>query len=353
MQTNERYPSGDGSRIVERKVHFNAVDGFPLSFTRLSDADKDPGQPVLLVHGAGVRSSIFSPPHPQSLDLVLARAGYDVWNLDWRASINHAPNSWTLDAAAVLDYPAAIKTVVGSTGNSQLKAIIHCQGSTSFMLALVAGLLPEVTTVISNAVSLHTVVPPGSVLKARFAEPLVARLVPFLNPQWGIHCPPGWPRFIDFLVRATHHECNNAVCKYSSFTYGTAFPVLWRHENLSDRTHEWLKGEFAHVPMTFFSQMRECIRAGYLVSTGKYPQLPATVVAAPPKTDARVVFLAGEHNDCFLAESQARSYDFMERHAPGRHAFYELAGYGHLDVFIGKNAARDVFPLILDELGRA
>jgi hypothetical protein len=29
-----------------------------------------------------------------------------------------------------------------------------------------------------------------------------------------------------------------------------------------------------------------------------------------------------------------------------------LPGYGHLDVFIGKNAANDVFPIILEELDR-
>ncbi len=340
------------SQIVKDKIPFDTGDDFRLSFTRVFDAVKGPGQPVLLVHGAGVRSNIFSPPHSNSLDIVLARAGYDVWNLDWRASIEHEPNPWTLDDAAMYDYPAAVKKAVAVTGKNRLKAVIHCQGSTSFMLSLVAGLLPEVTTVISNAVSLHPVVPSLSVLKAKIAEPLVSRLVPYLNPQWGIHAPRGWPKVLDFFVRATHHECNNPVCKFSSFTYGTAFPVLWRHENLSDQIHEWLKGEFAHVPMTFFTQMRKCIKAGYLVTTGKYKQLPATVVDGPPQTDARVVFLGGELNDCFLSESQARSFDFMEKHAPGRHAFYELAGYGHLDVFIGKNSPRDIFPLILDELGR-
>jgi hypothetical protein len=29
-----------------------------------------------------------------------------------------------------------------------------------------------------------------------------------------------------------------------------------------------------------------------------------------------------------------------------------LDGYGHLDVFLGKDAAHDVFPLILEELDR-
>ena len=173
----------------------------------------------------------------------------------------------------------------------------------------------------------------------------------YLNPQWGLSAPRGWPTVIDWWVRSTHHECNNAVCKHSSFAYGAGFPTLWRHENLDDATHEWLKGEFAHVPMTFFREMAKSIDAGHLVSTGKYPDLlPASFVGQAPKTQARFVFLGGELNDCFVPESQARTFDFFERYAPGRNAFYELAGYGHLDVFIGKNAARDIFPLIIDEL---
>lgn len=340
-------------RFEKRKSELRARDGRALSFTRVVGPSTTDGEPVLLVHGAGVRASIFSPPHPESLDSMLAAAGYDVWNLDWRASIAHAPNQWTLDQAAVFDYPAAVKDIREKTGRDEIKAVVHCQGSTSFMLALVAGLLPEVTTVVSNAVSLHPIVPTRSRLKARYAEPIVRRMVTYLNPQWGVHAPPGWPRVLDYLVRATHHECNNAVCKWSSFTYGTGFPTLWRHENLSGEVHEWLKGEFAHVPMSFFRQMARCIEAGHLVTMGSFSELPQSVVGQAPRTDARVVFMAGERNDCFLPEGQARSFDFMERHAPGRHAFYRLAGYGHLDVFIGNSAPRDVFPLIVDELGKS
>jgi alpha/beta hydrolase fold len=333
-------------------LDFTARDGFGLSLQHVAPADGQTGTPVLVLHGAGVRANLFSPPTDETLVEALTRAGYDVWLLNWRASIDLPPNPWTLDDAAVNDHPAAVATVLERTGASSLKAIIHCQGSTSFMMSVVSGLLPQVSTVISNAVALHPVVPWRSLMKSRYLTSTVARFIPYLNPQWGLSAPRGWPTAIDWVVRATHHECNNPVCKHSSFTYGSAFPTLWRHENLDEATHEWLKGEFAHVPMTFFQQMAKCIEAGHLVSTGKYDALPASFVAAPPRTDARFVFLAGELNDCFSAESQARTFDFFDRHSPGRHALYELAGYGHLDVFIGKTAAVDVFPLILDELKR-
>jgi hypothetical protein len=333
-------------------VPFAARDGFPLDLWHLRGSSGRGRQPVLLVHGAGVRANLFNPPTERTLPEMLEEAGYDVWLLNWRASIDHAPNPWTLDQAAVNDHPAAVDTVLERSGADTLKTVIHCQGSTSFMMSIVAGLMPRVSTVVANAVALHTIVPPLARMKARYATNTVGALVDYLNPQWGLQVSGLVPRLIDFFVRAMHHECENAVCKHSSFTYGSGSPTLWRHENLDSDVHEWIKGEFAHVPMTFFRQMARCIAKGNLVSTGKYAELPADFIAQAPRTEARFVFLAGERNVCFLPESMWRTFDYFDGHAPGRHACHELAGYGHLDVFIGKNAARDTLPLILDELGR-
>jgi pimeloyl-ACP methyl ester carboxylesterase len=340
-------------RVAREIVDFAARDGFSLNLHHYSLPAAPKAEPVIVLHGAGVRAGIFLPPAEVTFVDALVDAGFDVWLLNWRASIDLPPNEWTLETAAVHDFAPAVQTVLDRTGHKKLKAVIHCQGSTSFMMSAVAGLLPEVTTIISNAVALHPVVPPLARLKSRYATNTVGRFMKYLNPQWGLSAPHGWPTVIDWWVRSTHHECNNAVCKHSSFTFGAGFPTLWRHENLDDATHEWLKGEFAHVPMTFFREMAQCIEAGHLISSGKYSELPASFVGQAPKTEARFVFLGGEFNDCFMPESQARTFDFFDRYAPGRHTFYELAGYGHLDVFVGKNAARDTFPLIIDELRKA
>src|SRR5262245_48180710 len=178
-------------------------------------------------------------------------------------------------------------------------------------------------------------------------------MTPDLNPHWGVDAPTLPAKFVSLLVALTHHECSNPVCKQVSFTYGSGFPALWRHENLNGETHDWLKGEFAHVPISFFLQMRSCVAAGRLVSVDGNDKLPRDFTAQPPKTDARFVFFTGLENRCFLPESQVRTFKWFESHDPGRHAIHELRGYSHLDVFMGKNAHRDVFPLMLDELERS
>ncbi|MES2940670.1 MAG: esterase [Pseudomonadota bacterium] len=336
--------------MTERVIEFEATDGHICNLVNVRGAQEPSRGPVLLVHGAGVRANIFRPPESTHFVDALVAHGYDVWLENWRASIDLPPCEWTLDDAALHDHPAAVRKVVELTGAPSIKAVVHCQGSTSFMMSAVAGLVPQVDTIVSNAVSLHPQVSWISHRKGRYALPVVGMLTPYLNPQWGEHAEGFVPRLLQGLVKLTHHECDNGVCRFSSFTYGTGFPVLWRHENLSDATHDWLRQEFAAVPLTFFRQMARCLDAGRLLA--HTPGLPADLAALPPKTDARISFVAGELNDCFKWQSQQASFDWFERHRPNRHSLHVLGGYGHLDVFIGKNAARDTFPVLIAELDR-
>jgi hypothetical protein len=220
------------------------------------------------------------------------------------------------------------------------------------MMSAVAGLLPQVNVIVNNAVSLHPVVPWISEQKLKFGVSLLTPFIDYLNPQWGLKAPWVVPKLINGLVALTHHECDNPVCKQVSFTYGTGFPTLWSHENLTDETHDWISGEFAHVPLSFFRQIRQCIKVGHLQATAGFPELPADMTAEAPKTDARFAFFCGEDNRCFLPEGQRRSHAYFNRLRPGFHSLHIVPGYGHLDTFLGKSAYRDVFPLILAELDR-
>lgn len=335
---------------TERVVPFQSGDGFQCNLLNVRGARPPDKGPVLLVHGAGVRANIFRAPVETTLVDYLVDRGYDVWLENWRASIDFKPNPWTLDQAALYDHPCAVKTIVKETGSSQIKAVIHCQGSTSFTMSALAGLVPEVNVIVSNAVSLHTVVPAFSVLKLNVALPLISLVTPCLNPQWGLHANTLPAKAISLMVALVHHECHNPVCKQVSFTYGSGFPALWRHENLNEPTHEWVKQEFAAVPISFFKQIGRCVRHGNLVSVTDNQELPADFAAAPSKTEARFAFFAGAENLCFLPESQRRSYDFFNDRRKNYHSFNLINGYSHLDIFMGQNAARDVFPLMLSEL---
>ncbi len=328
----------------------SARDGHPLTLLRVAGRQEPTRGPVLLVHGAGVRAEIFRPPTERTFVDALLDEGWDVWLLNWRASIDLDPVAWTLDDAAAWDHPAAVAHVVAVTGATSLKAVVHCQGSTSFAMAAAAGLLPQVTTIVSNAVSLHPVIPAFSVFKIRHLRPALQPFAAYLNPAWGDEPDSAFAHATRAVVNLTHRECANPVCRLVSFTYGSGRPALWSHANLDEATHEWIRGEFGKVPMSFFAQMAACERAGHLVSVSNRPGLPADYGVAAPRTDARWVLVAGRDNRCFLPASQQRTFAWLDRLAPGRHALHVVPGYGHLDIFLGRRAAQDVFPGLLQEL---
>lgn len=337
-------------------VAFTSRDGFfcNLKHVVASSSDRQASQrtrtPILLVHGAGVRADIFNPPTEKNLIHMLVEEGYDVWLENWRASIDLLPNEWDLDQAALYDHPAAVKKVLEETGAKEIKAIIHCQGSTSFMIAAVLGLIPEVKVIISNAVSLHPVVPRYSVFKLNVFVPIVKLMFKYLNPQWGIEAPDLKSKILRFLVKLSHREDDTLVGKFVSFTYGAGFPALWRLENLDETTKDWIQHEFAEVPLSFFDHIRKCVRRGALAPADDQDEVMRTYLSQPPKLHARVILFGGEKNRCFLPESQQKTYDYLESIEPGVHKLYILKGYSHLDVFFGKNAHRDVFPIMLKEL---
>jgi hypothetical protein len=337
-------------RWREEVIPFRAGDGFACNLIHVRGAAEPSKGPVLLVHGAGVRANLFRAPVQTNIVDYLVQRGYDVWLENWRASIDLTFNAWTLDQAATYDHPAAVRAVVQHTGADSIKAVIHCQGSTSFMMSAVAGLVPQVTVIVSNAVSLHTIIPAFAAAKMRSSVPVLKLLTPYLDPQWGIHAPNLTAKAITEIVRLSHHECNNMVCKMVSFTYGAGFPALWSHANLNDETHVWLRQEFAKVPISFFQQMVKCVREGYLVPVDHLKQLPGDFLKQSPQTDARFAFFAGVNNHCFLPEGQTKTYEYFGKRGNNRHTLHLLPNYGHLDPFIGKDASRDVFPLMYEEL---
>ena len=96
-----------------------ADDGLPLNLLQVRGRREPTRGPVMLVHGSGVRAEIFRPPVERSFVDVLLDDGWDVWLLNWRASIDFDPVPWTLDDAAAYDHPAAVRYVLEATGAAE------------------------------------------------------------------------------------------------------------------------------------------------------------------------------------------------------------------------------------------
>ena len=172
--------------------------------------------------------------------------------------------------------------------------------------------------------------------------PPTARLLGYLDPQWGRRARRGWSRSWSRLVRLTHRECHNGVCKLASFTYGTGQPTLWRHENLNERrtmAHRRVRRRAADL-----LQADPALRPGRAPGLGRRIPSCRRLHAQPPDTDARFAFFAGALNACFEPRASSARTRGSTATTPGATRCTIVPNYGHLDVFMGEHAAHDVFP---------
>lgn len=339
---------GEHPGLRRRILPLRAGDGLPLTLHQISGAVEPSGPPVLCLHGTGVRGDLFvGAPGGSSTARALIEAGYDVWILNWRSSIDLPPRPYTLDDAAVFDHPAAIAEVRRQTGAKTVRVLAHCQGSTSFTMTALAGLAGDVTHVVASAVSLHTVVPWPTRVKGRMMLPLLGLRMPYISAQWGVRSPTALGTGFARTARLIRRECDNPVCALGNYMYGTGKDVLWVHERLGDRAHEWISREFGFAPYRFLKQMGRCCRARHLVPSGALPIVPPKLLEAPIPTGQRWTFLAGTRNRLYLPAGQERSHAHWVAGGATDATLELLEGYGHLDPLLGPDAGRDVYPVIV------
>ena len=64
-----------------------------------------------------------------------------------------------------------------------------------------------------------------------------------------------------------------------------------------------------------------------------------------------ITFISGAENECFLPESTEITYNLLrEKNGKDLYKRYVIPRYGHIDCIYGKNAVKDVYPLILRHL---
>ncbi|CAM5725829.1 hypothetical protein SVIOM74S_10412 [Streptomyces violarus] len=81
-----------------------------------------------------------------------------------------------------------------------------------------------------------------------------------------------------------------------------------------------------------------------------YDQLPENALDSADRIDCPVLLLAGSDNKTFH-DSNELCYDILSSRRPDLDVRYvEIPGYGHVDPFIGRGAALDVFGHIVDFL---
>lgn len=336
-------------RLPVPEIHEpRTADGLRLRLTRYKGGDKGP---ILVAPGFGTSARAFL------LDTVettfpefLCEAGYDVWLFDYRASpdLPSAETSFTLDAVADFDWPTGVEAVRAATGAESIQALGHCVGSLTLLMALARG-MKGVRSVISSQLTLHPMSVPLNQLRAHahLANFLSALQVRTLTTD--LHDNPSWAERIgDELLRlypAGRERCSNPVCHRILFMYGEVFD----HDQINEATHEALHEVFGVANLQTLEQISVMLREGHAVSASGEERY----LGHPEHLRLPIAFIHGENNRLFIPEGSQRTLDYLVEHN-GRELYsrHVIAGYAHMDCFIGTHADRDVYPVIVSELER-
>ncbi|MGQ0842126.1 alpha/beta hydrolase [Actinokineospora sp.] len=346
----------DPSAVEE--IPFLADDGLRIGLTRVDTGEAD-RPAVLLLHGHTASADMFLAPEIRNLVDVLVDNGYEPWLLDWRGSCrlpyNETGRRYTYDDVALYDIPAAVSHIRGRIGDRPLFAVAHCIGSIALAMSMTAGLVPDLAGVVSQGVfltpklagrmSLRMSVA-GELMKSRFDHiPVDFRKVGLRSKYTPL-----------FALASRGASCPDPTCQIlhnSAWGMGVS---LFVHENLSAETHDRLADLLGPAPMWIMPHLRRMALANSVVrwhdTDHRYRALPVNALDAADRIDTRVLLMAGTENGLW-GDSQKVCHEVLARRQPLLDvAYVEIPGYGHLDTFVGRGAALDVFGHIVDFLDK-
>ncbi|MEO8334013.1 MAG: alpha/beta fold hydrolase [bacterium] len=328
--------------------HFETKDGVKLKMTRFNGGTKGP---VIVSPGFGTSAHAYTIDTTETnFPEYLYEHGYDTWVLDYRASpdLPSAATQFTLDDIAKYDYPAAVETVRQDTGAESVQIMAHCVGSLTMLMSLADG-LKNVRSAVASQLTLHPRVAPVNKARANLymANLLSAIGVDTLTTE--THADASWTeKLYDTALRlypAGHQYCSSPFCRRMMFMYGEVFD----HDQLNDATHEAIHEAFGVANLSTFKQITQALRAGHIVNTAGEDAYLANVEGLR----LPIAFLHGAKNRLFLPEGSEATFEYLkEKNGAEYYTRHVFEDYAHMDCFIGKNAARDVYPVVTAELDR-
>lgn len=321
-------------------------DGTEVLLTHYATGSKGP---IVLAPGYGNAARAFALDSvPKSFAAYLADHGYDVWLFDYRASpdLPSCETQFTVDDIAMRDWPAAIAEVRHQTGAESVQALGHCIGGLTLFMAIGGG-LEGVRAAMFSALAGHPIPTPANRLRAHVRVPTVLRKagMPTISTDYRPDALPD--RALERVMRALpiSRMHDSPVGRRIYFIYGDVFD----HARIDEATMaEAVPSFFGASNMTFFEHMAVMVRKGgravdvqgrdvYLSNTERF-RMP-------------IAFITGSRNRMFLPAGLAATHELLRRaNGPDRYSHHVIDGYAHLDLWLGRDAVRDVFPTALAEL---
>ena len=243
------------------------------------------------------------------------------------------------------DWPAAVDTVRRETGQDQIQAMGHCVGGLSLFMAIGGGMQGLRSATFSSLAG-HPIPTPGNQARAWARLATIFKLLGIkgLNTDYD---PNRWDgKLIETVMKVApfRHIYDNPVARRIYFIYGDVFD----YENINQPTMEQaVPSFFGNGNITFFEHISLMIRA----SAARDARGRDAYLANLDQFKFPINFITGEHNKMFVPKGLQRTYDTLRRaHGPQDYTHHVIKDYAHLDLWLGTNAERDVWPTALAEL---
>ncbi len=332
------------------------------------------GAPVLLIHGYSASGTTFAHECLQpSAAAYLWEQGRDVWVVDLRTSpgLPTSTQPWTFETVADEDLPVVIEHIFGQTG-MPVDIVAHCMGAAMFSMSLLCededrfGLRPSmrqhIRRVVLTQVGPGVVFSPANIFRAyamsflkhfltlsrfdfridsqnRLGEQLIDRLlhlVPYPDREFFIENPwQPWRRAEFVSIR---HRMD--------LLYGRDFSL----DNVTPAFLDNIDAMFGPLNLDTVSQAMLFTRWKNVTDKSgrnRYYLRDRIQAHWPYPT----LSLHGRQNGLSSVETVARNNQVLSD-AGVEYEYRVLDDYGHQDLWVSANSARDVFPEIIEFLER-
>ena len=343
-----------------------------IDLTRYQSRGRAQRGPLLLIHGLGAAGNTFTTPTIESnLARHLVDAGFDVWVVDLRTSIasKWSMTGWTFDDAALCDIPAAVDQILAATGAHRIDVVAHCIGAAMFSMAVLMGRLDgKIRRAVLSQVGLAVELSPYNVARGHLLS-VFKNLLPAARVSSAINRTPGtamqlvdrllstfpyprdeWFRHHPWLPTWLLHDPFEAQYNRISGIYGQ----LFNRRNMQRATLRQLDRMIRHVDVSTYAQTLYYASLQRLTDRDGQPLVTRDRLNA--HYDFPVFFVSGGDNRVFDCSTAPESLELLQSARGGHDGLSQarvVPGYGHQDTMIGKNAYRDVFPLISSFLSAA
>lgn len=320
---------------------------------------------LFMVPGAAVDHQIFAlPTIPFNAVNYFTRAGYRVYVAVHRIGQLMVGKELFTTYDVRLDLKACLEHIRKTHGTEPVYTIAHCMGSVAFSTGLLDGTIPAswIKGVTCSQVFMNPIWGPANMAKVMVGPVPLDKLYTSLAGSW-FDCStspedPLLQRIINQLLRlypqSRKEMCNNAACHRCSFVFGRC----WQHNNLNEATHRQMDRFFGGVNMRLLNLLMKQGFEGHAMTNG--PEFTRLDTEENIRRLKGIPFLlwVGRENAVLSTESTERTFEAltdvfgMGSVDGGQYKRRVVPGYGHLDGWMGRNAWKDVYPFIREEVDR-